>query len=237
MKVVGSRSDKKCARASRQLRLRRDRRFLPGIWKAAAGEIDCGMRQLELFRNESDLPGGLISSAEFISRDEEGQLMAAIGDLQFGEIKMHGVVAKRRATHFGRSYEYESARVGAAPPVPEFLLPLRERIADFTKCNPAEFAEILITEYPAGAGIGWHRDAPAFDFIVGISLLSECTMKFRPWPPTRAPHAQKSISLLLEPRSLYVLRGPVRIHWQHHILPTKRLRYSITFRTLRGTRD
>ena len=100
---------------------------------------------------------------------------------------MHGVVAKRRAMHFGRSYEYESARVGAAPPVPEFLFPLRERIAGFTKCSPAELAEVLITEYPAGAGIGWHRDAPAFDFIVGISLLSECTMKFRPWPPTRAP--------------------------------------------------
>ena len=148
---------------------------------------------------------------------------------------MHGVVAKRRAAHFGRSYEYESARVRAAPPVPEFLLPLRGRIADFVKCNPVEFVEVLISEYPAGAGIGWHRDAPAFDFIVGISLLSECTMKFRPWPPMKAP--QKSVSLLLEPRSAYVLRGPVRTHWQHHIPPTKRLRYSITFRTLRGRRD
>jgi alkylated DNA repair dioxygenase AlkB len=208
-------------------------------WRLESGSqrIDCRMGQLEFFRNKSDLPDGLSYAAEFISRGEEGQLMAAIRDLHFGEIKMHGVVAKRRATHFGRSYEYESASVGAAPPVPEFLLPVRERIADFAKCNPAEFAEVLITEYPAGAGIGWHRDAPAFDFIVGISLLSECTMKFRPWPPTRAPLRQKSISLLLEPRSLYVLRGPVRTHWQHHIPPTKSLRYSITFRTLRGTRE
>src|SRR4029453_3240482 len=195
------------------------------------------MRQLDFVTNESALPDGLIYSAEFISRDEEGELIAAIGELQFGEIKMHGVVARRPAAHFGRSYEYKSARVGAASPVPEFLLPLRERIAEFTKCSPAEFAEVLITEYPAGAGIGWHRDAPAFDFIVGISLLSECTMKFRPWPPTRAPQAQKFVSLSLEPRSLYVLRGPVRSHWQHHIPPTKRLRYSITFRTLRGPRN
>jgi alkylated DNA repair dioxygenase AlkB len=127
--------------------------------------------------------------------------------------------------------------VGAAPPVPEVLLPLRERIAEFTKCSPAEFAEVLITEYPAGAGIGWHRDAPAFDFIVGISLLSECTMKFRQWPPVRAPQARKSVSLWLEPRSVYVLRGPVRTHWQHHIPSAKRLRYSITFRTLRGRQD
>jgi alkylated DNA repair dioxygenase AlkB len=199
--------------------------------------IDCRMRQLEFFRNERALPDGLIYSGEFISRDEERQLVAAIGDLQFGEIKMHGVVAKRRAMHFGRRYEYESGRVGAAPPVPEFLLPLRERIADFTKCSPAEFVEALISEYAAGAGIGWHRDAPAFDFIVGISLLSECTMKFRQWPPVRAPQARKSVSLWLEPRSVYVLRGPVRTHWQHHIPSAKRLRYSITFRTMRGRQD
>ena len=199
--------------------------------------LESRMRQLQFFANESALPGGLIYSAEFISRDEEQKLVAEIGNLLFAEIKMHGVVAKRRAAHFGRSYEYQSARVGAAPPVPEYLLPLRGRIADFTNCSSAEFAEVLISEYPAGAGIGWHRDAPAFDFIVGISLLSECTMKFRPWPLTRGSQVQKSVSLLLEPRSLYVLRGPVRTYWQHHIPPTKRLRYSITFRTLRGPRD
>jgi DNA oxidative demethylase len=192
------------------------------------------MRQLEFFKSESVLPDGLIYSPEFISRDEEGELVAGIREIRFGEIKMHGVVAKRRAAHFGRSYEYESARLGAAQPIPEFLLELRARVADFIKCSPAEFAEALVSEYPAGAGIGWHRDAPAFDFIVGISLLSECTMKFRPWPPTRASQPLKPVSLLLEPRSLYVLRGPVRTHWQHHIPSAKRLRYSITFRTLRS---
>ena len=81
------------------------------------------MRQLEFFKNESALPDGLIYSAEFISRDEEGQLVAAISNLQFGEIKMHGVVAKRRAMHFGRSYEYESGKVGVAPPIPGICLP------------------------------------------------------------------------------------------------------------------
>jgi alkylated DNA repair dioxygenase AlkB len=195
------------------------------------------MRQLQFFTSESAVPEGLIYSSEFISRDEEGQLGAAIQDLRFEEIKMHGVVAKRRAVHFGKSYDYKRATLGAAQPIPEFLLPLRERIANFTRCRPGDFAEVLIMEYAAGAGIGWHRDAPAFDFIVGISLLSECTMKFRPWPPTGASMPAKPISLLLEPRSLYVLRGPVRTHWQHHIPSAKRLRYSITFRTLRDRQD
>ena len=195
------------------------------------------MRQLEFFRNESALPDGLIYSAEFISRDEERQLVAAISNLQLGEVKMHGVVAKRRPRTSEGVMNMRAAGLASRLRFPEFLLPLRERIADFTKCSPAEFAEVLITEYPVGAGIGWHRDAPAFDFIVGISLLSECTMKFRPWSPTGIPRAQKSVSLLLEPRSVYVLRGPVRTHWQHHIPSAKRLRYSITFRTLRGRQD
>ena len=194
------------------------------------------MSQLEFFKSETVLPEGLIYSSEFISRDEEERLVTSIENLPFGEIKMHGVVAKRRAAHFGRSYQYESGKVGAAQPPPEFLLPVRERIADFTGCTSEEFAEVLVTEYRAGAGIGWHRDAPAFDFIAGISLLSECTMKFRPWPPEGASKLTKPVSLLLEPRSLYILRGPARTHWQHHIPGAKRLRYSITFRTLRGER-
>jgi alkylated DNA repair dioxygenase AlkB len=35
------------------------------------------------------------------------------------------------------------------------------------------------------------------------------------------------------PRSGYVLAGPARTAWQHRVPPTKSLRYSITFRTLR----
>jgi alkylated DNA repair dioxygenase AlkB len=40
--------------------------------------------------------------------------------------------------------------------------------------------------------------------------------------------------VLLEPRSGYVLAGKARTSWQHSIPPTKELRYSITFRTLRS---
>jgi hypothetical protein len=39
---------------------------------------------------------------------------------------------------------------------------------------------------------------------------------------------------VLEPGSAYVLAGEARWSWQHHIPPTPALRYSITFRTLRG---
>jgi hypothetical protein len=98
--------------------------------------------------------------------------------------------------------------------------------------------EVLVTKYPPGAGIGWHRDAPAFDIIVGVSLLSECTMQFRPWPATRnAPKRTRSLAHVLEPRSAYILRGSSRTRWQHHVPPAKMRRLSITFRTLRNLKN
>jgi alkylated DNA repair dioxygenase AlkB len=91
-----------------------------------------------------------------------------------------------------------------------------------------------VTEYPAGAGIGWHRDAPAFDIVVGVSLLSDCTMQFRPWPVEKGSgHRTKPLAQVLERRSLYILQGPSRTRWQHHIPEAKERRYSITLRTLR----
>ena len=196
------------------------------------------MSQLELFNTGAELPDGFIYAAEFISRAEEQQLIEKIERLEFGELKMRGVVAKRRTAHFGWSYEFETFKLGDAPPIPEFLLPLRERIAQLAHRPAAEFAEVLVTEYSPGAGIGWHRDVPPFDIVAGVSLLSECTMQFRPWPSDQREGSavRKRVGTFrqqLAPRSAYLLRGAARSEWQHHIPPMHSLRYSITFRTLR----
>ena len=96
------------------------------------------------------------------------------------------------------------------------------------------FVHALLSEYRPGTPIGWHSDAPHFDLTVGISLAGAARMRFRPYA---AQHDRKAIvSLELEPRSIYVLRGEVRRHWQHQIPPVKQLRYSVTFRTLVNTR-
>jgi alkylated DNA repair dioxygenase AlkB len=194
--------------------------------------------QIELFAHKPDLPKGFVYHAEFISREEEEALVREIQQLEFAQVKMHGVVAKRRVVHFGRGYEYEKGVLGAAPPIPEFLLPLRQRVGEFAARNEEAFVEVLVTKYPPGAGIGWHRDALAFDIIVGVSLLSECTMQFRPWPATRnAPKRTRSLAHVLEPRSAYILRGSSRARWQHHVPPAKMGRLSITFRTLRNLKN
>jgi len=143
---------------------------------------------------------------------------------------MHGVVAKRTARHFGLDYDYERRGViEDVDPIPEWLEPVRQRGAELAELSPDDLVEALVQRYPEGAQIGWHRDAPMFGTVVGVSLLSPSRMRFR----RDAGGERRTYEVMLEPRSGYVLAGEARTAWQHHVPPTKSLRYSITFRTLR----
>lgn len=175
-------------------------------------------------------PEGLVYQAEFVSVEEEPRYLTAVAALPYSQIKMRGQVARRRTAHFGWLYGYESWRIEPGPALPDFLLPLRDRAGALAQVEPLALAEVLVTEYPAGAGIGWHRDAPMFGLIVGISLGTACRMRFRRATGGR----QDTAELTLGPRSAYVLNGPVRYAWQHAIPPIKAARYSITLRTLRN---
>ena len=146
---------------------------------------------------------------------------------------MNGILAKRAAKHYGLDYDYERRGVvEEAEPIPAWLEPARERAAELAGVRPEELVEALVQRYPEGAQIGWHRDAPAFDVVVGVSLGAPARMRFR-----RGPSGERETwELELAPRSGYVLAGEARTKWQHHLPPTKTLRYSITFRTLRKPR-
>jgi alkylated DNA repair dioxygenase AlkB len=200
------------------------------------------MQQGELFSAGAAMPEGFVYRADFVSAAEETELVSAIEGLAFDEIRMRGVVAKRRTVQFGKHYGFETFKLTQAAPIPAFLLPLRDRVGDFASCDPVHFEEALVTEYSPGAQIGWHRDAPPFDIVVGVSLLSDCVMQFRRWPVAKATTSDrakrsKPLSQTLAARSVYVLRGAVRTAWQHHIPAAKTLRYSVTFRTLRARGD
>ena len=176
------------------------------------------------------LPPGLLYRPEFVPKDEERVVIEHIRQLQFSEVRMHGVTAKRRVAHFGWVYGYESWQITPGPPIPDFLHPLRARVAELVNVEPAQFVEVLVTEYDSGAGIGWHRDAPMFGpIVVGISLLNACRFRFQRGKGA----ARDTYSLILEPRSAYVLGGTARSEWQHCIPSTQALRYSITLRTVR----
>jgi alkylated DNA repair dioxygenase AlkB len=187
--------------------------------------------ELSLFPDlGSDPPEGFVYRPHFVTSGEEAALIAAVRCLEFGEVRMRGQAARRRTAHFGWRYGYESWRVEPGPPIPEFLIPLRSRAGALAGVEAGALEEVLVTEYPPGAGIGWHRDAPSFGVVVGVSLLGACRFRFA----RGTGLARETRALGLEPRSAYVLSGPARWQWQHSIPPTKSARYSITFRTIRG---
>lgn len=187
--------------------------------------------QAELFTDATALPDGLDYAPDFLTPDEEAALVAAIAALDLEPARYKDYVARRRIASFGHAYDFVTLRLGDAPPLPDFLLAVRERVAVWTQTPAARYAQALLTAYAPGTPIGWHRDAPDFESVVGISLGSACRLRLRPWPhvPRTGAHA---LELTLAPRSIYRLAGPARWHWQHHIPPTPRQRYSITLRTL-----
>ncbi len=174
-------------------------------------------------------PAGLTYRPDFVTPDEDAALLDFMGRVDFRELEMRGQVARRTVRHYGLSYAYETGEVTEGDPVPEPLVPLRERCAELARVAPDELAQILVTRYPPGAPIGWHRDAPMFGLVVGVPLGSACRMRFQ-----RGKAGERHTwELELAPRSAYVLAGQARWTWQHSVPPVKELRYSITFRTLR----
>src|SRR4051794_24961472 len=155
---------------------------------------------------------GLVYRADLVSPEEERALLERLALLPFGEVRMRGVVAKRTVVHYGWDYGYESWKIHPTEPLPEFLVPVRDRAAELAGLPAGALEATLIARYPAGAGIGWHRDAPMYGpVVVGVSLLTACVMRFRP----SARETRPLLRVPLEPRSGYVLSGPARSSWQH----------------------
>ncbi|QMT60533.1 alpha-ketoglutarate-dependent dioxygenase AlkB [Legionella sp. PC997] len=175
---------------------------------------------------------GFSFEPDFLTPQEEAKLLQNIQELRWQQVALFGQIAKRRVVHFGMDYHYERRTVKKAEPIPAFLNEIKIRSAGLLKVHPDKIAEVLITEYPINAGIGWHRDAAVFETICGISLNSSTLIHFR----KRKEH-KEHYKLLLNPGSAYTLDGDIRWNWEHRIAPVKQLRYSITFRTLKVSVD
>jgi DNA oxidative demethylase len=177
------------------------------------------------------LPIGFIYQPHLLDVDEERVLLEHIASLPFSPVEFRGFTAKRRAIHFGVGYDFAERAVTPAPGMPDFLLPVREKAAGLAGEVPATFTEALVMEYPAGAVIGWHRDAPKFGpTVLGVSLGAAARMRFK---RTSARGSIERASIVLEPRSAYAMTGEARSSWQHSIPAVEALRYSITFRSVR----
>jgi alkylated DNA repair dioxygenase AlkB len=192
------------------------------------------MNQSELFALPQQLPSGLRYCPDFIDRDLELALLREIEILPFKQARFQQYTARRRVVRFGEGdyLEAEPDQPTDHPRVefPDFLLGVRERVAAWLGRPAEEFVHALCTEYAPGTPIGWHRDAPHFEIVAGLSLASACRMRFRPLDEKRH---HEVFTLDLQPRSLYVMQNDIRWFWQHNIPAVKTTRYSITLRTLR----
>jgi DNA oxidative demethylase len=175
------------------------------------------------------LPEGLVYVPGFVTEAEERDVLAVLATFELHPYVLHDTPSRRLVRSFGLALVAGAYDAGPAAPIPAELEWLRERCAGLMGHEPEELADLLVTRYPPGAGIGWHRDAPQFRDVSGVSLLTACRMRFR----RGRPRAWETGELTLEPRSAYVLSGPARTQWQHHIPAVTEERWSITFRTLR----
>ncbi|RYY84415.1 MAG: alpha-ketoglutarate-dependent dioxygenase AlkB [Chitinophagaceae bacterium] len=184
-----------------------------------------------LFPLEPVLPEGFSYHPGFLSEAEEQELLAAIGREALTPMMFQGYEAKRKTASFGQDWSFERRVLTPGKPFPRAFQPLVERVAGFLGLNASDFGELLLTEYPPGSVINWHRDAPAFALIAGVSLAEDCIFRLRPYE--KALQGRKSSrSLKVARRSLYVMQGAARSEWEHSTAPVKATRYSITLRTL-----
>lgn len=188
--------------------------------------------QLALFSEKIVLPKGLDYAADFISPDEERELIEHVAKLSLEPFQFGQYEGKRRVASFGLRYDYSLRRLLPAEPIPLWINPLISRVEAFGG-RDTRIAQILCTEYNAGIGIGWHRDKPHFDRIFGLSLASPCKLRFR----RPKGDTWERLSLAVAPRSVYKMSGASRLEWEHNIPAVDELRYSVTLRTLKTGGD
>ena len=146
---------------------------------------------------------------------------------------------KRRVQHYGYKYNYKARAIDNSLHIgslPDWALHLASRLYDENLMSELP-DQVIVNEYQPGQGISSHIDCvPCFtDTIISLSLGSTCVMDF-----TIASTGEK-IPILLEPKSLVVLKDDARYKWNHSIaarktdqlqgkkIPRKR-RVSLTFR-------
>ena len=181
---------------------------------------------------QAPAPEGFRYQSDLLLAEEERDLIDTLRELPLKEYEFHGFTARRRVTYYGWQYDSGENRLKQAEPIPTFLHTLQERAAAFAELAAVDLALAQVIEYRPGAAIGWHRDSGVFGDVIGISLLSSCSFRFRRKAASTGS-AWERYSLTAEPRSIYLLRGPSRTEWQHSIPGVETLRYSIIFRSLR----
>lgn len=175
---------------------------------------------------------GLVYIDDYISRDEERELLRAV------DAERWLTDYKRRRQVYGVAYSGPQAGT-LLDPLPSWLEWLIARVRRERRVE-GEVVNAVINEYLPGQGIAPHLDHPAFGpTVVAVSLGGAITLRLD--HPSRLELSP--VLLDVQPRSLWVLGGEARSHWRHGIAPRRsddvagvkrprERRVSITLRTL-----
>jgi alkylated DNA repair dioxygenase AlkB len=185
------------------------------------------VRQADLFG--APLLPGLTYEDALIDADEEARLISQIQAAGLTPFQFQQWEGKRLTRSFGWTYDFQTGRFAPGDPIPDWLFPLRTRAAAFADIEAGSLEQALVIEYGIGAGIGWHKDRPVFEHVIGVSLGAPATMRFR----RRREGGFDRASAELAPRSIYHMHGEVRDDWEHSIAAMDAARWSVTFRSLR----
>ena len=123
------------------------------------------------------LPEGLIYVPGFLTEAEERDVLAVLATFELQPYVLHDTPSRRLVSSFGLARVAGAYDVGPAAPIPAELQWLLERCAGLMGREPEELTQLLVLRYPPGAGIGWHRDAPQFGDVAGVSLQMPCRMR------------------------------------------------------------
>ncbi|KAK0361061.1 hypothetical protein LTR94_024833 [Friedmanniomyces endolithicus] len=130
-------------------------------WRRRRPRVEVVNAMLDLF-GEVALPG-LATAEAFVTPAEETALIAHIDDVGLSPFKFQQWTGKRLTRSFGWSYDFETGRFAPADPIPSWLEPIRQRASRFAGLGPDDLVQALVIRYDTGAGIGWHKDRPAFE--------------------------------------------------------------------------
>jgi alkylated DNA repair dioxygenase AlkB len=176
-------------------------------------------------------PPGFYYFDDFISEAEEKYMLELVSSYELGNMKFHEYEAKRKVASFGYGWSFTEQKLVKERDIPTEFNFLEEKLSAMADLANQPIQQFLITEYPKGSVINWHRDAPPYKSIAGISLLADCIFKLRPYKKEKQ-NRSSTVALTVKRRSLYLMTGISRTEWEHCTSPVKQTRLSLTFRTL-----
>ena len=118
-----------------------------------------------LFAYEPRYPPGFIYVPDFLTLAEEFYLCEQVSKIQLDTFIFQGFEAKRKVASFGYDYSFDKRALTKGNEIPESFHPLIEKVSKYLSIAKEDFSELLVTEYPVGSVINWHRDAPLFDCL------------------------------------------------------------------------